>query len=626
LVPAWYVNGVLVQAAYYTWVAYIYGVRFGDQGFNGYAPNIYACTTTTQYVCTPAVAAVPSIPGIPATPSQVIVSLNVGWNSHSRSITTLDEGSYLAFTLDPANTGTFVGVDVAGKDPQQPALFPHGLMIDPSGVYVYESGNVVTQLAGGYTSLTEFHIERRPDGTVQYTVDTARYTSTVPASSTDDLYVYTLLYSGNDRLICASFQTIGVDTLLESITFSGAGALNLASPLVDNTAFSALTLIGSSALLADGVVTTSGGVIIGVSAAGWMGTGTGSLTMTFSTIDGLAYFPALTAFGAEMSDLTYGSSYFPAMTVSGDMYGAYVPATATTAYGVLPQLVSSGIVISVDYCQGDADFPALQAIGGDYAYGIGSAYLPAMLSWGDEGQVGTMWMMSHSVMGDAQTQLPELVLVINSYGILHSVYSDSVIKVQAYISALLAESQFSLIGTYGMSQLSALTVMSLQNQVVSGQADLDTIGRVWVVNMESSASTQYSNYGFNSFFVRDGESYGVADDGIYRLSGNTDLLEPIDAQINVGSMRLGTTKDKLLPAVYINAASDGKLILKVEVDGADPYYYEARSSSEELDNHRVDTGRGLKGNNWTFTLMNQDGDNFELANLEFVPLQGSRRI
>jgi hypothetical protein len=191
---------------------------------------------------------------------------------------------------------------------------------------------------------------------------------------------------------------------------------------------------------------------------------------------------------------------------------------------------------------------------------------------------------------------------------------------------VLVASQFSLIGTYGVSQLSALTAMSLQAQAVAGHAALDDVGRVWVVNMESAASTQYSNYGFNSFFVRNGESYGVADDGIYRLTGDTDLLEPIDAQINLGSNRLGASTDKRLPAVYINAASDGKLIMKVEVDGAAPYYYEARSSSDTLDNHRVDTGRGLKGNNWTFTLMNQDGDDFELANLEFVPLQGSRRI
>jgi hypothetical protein len=591
---------------------------------NGVQLSIFACTTTSHYVCNPAVSATPSIPGIPATPSQVIVSLNVGWNSHSRSTDTLDAGGYIAFTLDPSNTGAFIGVDTVGKDTQQPELFSYGLLVDPSGVMVYEHGVVVATLAAGYTGLTEFHIERWADGTIQYAADASRYTSAVTANTSDVLYAYSMLYSGNDRVLCASFQTIG--EVLETATMSGTGSLNLAPPMLNGTALAVVTLSGSSDLTAGGVVTTASGVVVSVSPYGWMGSASGTLEITPSAIGGYASIPALTAFGAEPVDFTYGNSAFPPLTISGDMYEAYVPVGATTGYGVLPIMASSGIVISIDYCQGSASFPALQVIGGDYAYGIASASFPSLMSWGDEGQVGDMLMMSHSIIGDTQAQRAELVLVLNSDGILQSVYVDSIVKVQEYLSALLVASQFSLIGTYGVSQLSALTAMSLQAQAVAGHAALDDVGRVWVVNMESAASTQYSNYGFNSFFVRNGESYGVADDGIYRLSGATDLLEPIDAQINLGSNRLGVSHDKLLPAVYINAASDGKLILKVEVDGADPYYYEARSSSEELDNHRVDTGRGLKGNNWTFTLMNQDGDDFELANLEFVPLQGSRRI
>jgi hypothetical protein len=67
------------------------------------------------------------------------------------------------------------------------------------------------------------------------------------------------------------------------------------------------------------------------------------------------------------------------------------------------------------------------------------------------------------------------------------------------------------------------------------------------------------------------------------------------------------------------------MILKVDADGI-MRYYEARTNSEALRQHRVDVGRGTRGVFWNFTVMNQNGDDFELANVEFQPITVQRRI
>jgi hypothetical protein len=443
--------------------------------------------------------------------------------------------------------------------------------------------------------------------------------------SVGEAYIYGKLYYG-DESADVTVGAISAWSLPEAqqVRLGGLSSLRLAASV--NGEYRLVAVLGGTGELSGGgEVTSETGVVLQEKVTAWMASGTSTLLCSHTQSDALGFLPAMQGFCAEPSDFGVGVGVLPSISIVGGS-DEVSPSTISEGVGYLTALSGMGLVITIDYCQGSAVLPALQAVGGDYVYGVGYAHLPAAVSWGYEGFADEMLMMSHSIIGDTQAQQAELVLVLNSDGILQSVYVDSIVKVQEYLSALLVDSQFSLIGTYGMAQLSALTAMSLQAQAVAGHAALDDVGRVWVVNMESAASTQYDNYGFNSFFVRNGESYGVAGDGIYRLTGDTDLLEPISAQLNLGSNRLGASTDKRLPAVYINAASNGKLIMKVEVDGAAPYYYEARSSSEALDNHRVDTGRGLKGNNWTFTLMNQDGDDFELANLEFVPLQGSRRI
>jgi len=96
--------------------------------------------------------------------------------------------------------------------------------------------------------------------------------------------------------------------------------------------------------------------------------------------------------------------------------------------------------------------------------------------------------------------------------------------------------------------------------------------------------------------------------------------------ISLGTSNLGIQSKKGITNVYIGASSDGKLIVKFQVDGGTEYSYEARSSSTHIDQHRVDVGKGLVGNYFTLHLLNQDGDDFDIESIHFDPIPLKRKI
>ncbi len=604
----------------------INGSSLSDLTLAGVNTKFQLCHTVDRIVCDGGSPAQPGTPGRAPTTAQKDTSLNSGWNSHSRSIAQIQNDYYFRATVDPSNSAAFFGVDSYGKDTQPLTAYHHGLMLDRSGVWVFERGAQVTQLLSGFHGETAIRIERRSDGTIRYVAAGASHTSAVRVDAGETLYIYGRLYTGHDRVLSASFAPLTVaEGYQESLTLFGESELRVGAPVVNGVFLARLELVGAGLLSSDSTLHDTDGTLIGTGISGWIGSGAGELRITPIYANALGYLPALAALASEV-EYSFGLSELPPVEFTGTMYADYVPPRGTEGYGTLPYMASVGIVVNVDFCQGSGTLPELLAIGGDYAYGVASSYLPPLFSYGAEGRIGEMVMLSYAFATDLDGKATDLVMFVMSSGTLQSVYTGTLMQVMELISALSAESISTVVGLYGLDLDSNMVVRSISVQSIDGKAALDNSGRVWVVNVDSGASVQYENYGFNSFFVRDGLSYGVADDGIYRLSGYKDLDSNIESFVQMQTTRMGSMYDKTLPAVYINAASTGKLILKVVADGNPPYYYEARSSSEHLDNHRVDVGRGLKGNNWTFTLMNQAGDDFDIAHMEFVPVQGTRRI
>lgn len=356
--------------------------------------------------------------------------------------------------------------------------------------------------------------------------------------------------------------------------------------------------------------------------------GAGKL-IAFSNVGGRGYgdLPAFVGLGGD-TDYAQGRGDLPYF-VSGSVNGqsGYVPPEITRGYANLPFFVGAARGIDIGIGTATALLPAFVGVAGDYPYGFGSESLPMFVGAAYGGYIpDDMLVLISPALGTMPlTQQIDLILFLNSDGRLTSTLSMTREQALELLSALQQSSSFSMLGAYSMSTLSALHGASLAAFNINNRADLQDSGAVWVVNLDSNASVQYEQYGFNSFFQRGADYYGVANDGIYLLAGDTDDGEPIDALVEFAKSNFGVPQDKTMPNIYLAAASDGALVLKV-VTGSNTLYYTARSNSIELDKHRVDLGRGLQGMYWQFSVMNQNGDDFSVAGMEFLPIASKRRI
>lgn len=154
----------------------------------------------------------------------------------------------------------------------------------------------------------------------------------------------------------------------------------------------------------------------------------------------------------------------------------------------------------------------------------------------------------------------------------------------------------------------------------------------WVMNTQSKSLVKYTNYPFNSFMTVSGAIYGATDTGLYRLGGDTDAGQPIQARLRQGMSDFGTRLKKGFPAMYVGYTASGDL--RLSVVAADPrtgervahaYRLHARAASSVREG-RVKVGAGLQSIYFDYVIENIDGADFGLDIVEFLPLRVDRRV
>lgn len=373
--------------------------------------------------------------------------------------------------------------------------------------------------------------------------------------------------------------------------------------------------------------------------------GTGSLTIGLS--DPTLQFSAEGSLSAEADAYEFGEPSIPALESHGGDYqffnygigdpsipalysegvgGVFVPATLETGNASIKALYSHGLITTTIPGDGDTSIPSLQSYGGDRNYGFGSATLLSFVTQADQGLVDTLapiYSMGYIVSGTEGAV--DHILFLNSSGTIVDTITATREVIAELLGSLTASDSMSLIGEFAVELNSTIDGQGYAIATITGQPTLNTVARVWVMNVETGASSQYEGFGFNSYIERDGEYYGVAEDGIYKLEGADDEGVDIDALIEIGKSDFGSRQRKRVPNVYVAVSSTGRMHLKVVSDGK-TYYYRARSHSDEVRNHRIDLGKGLRGNFYSLTLLNKDGDDFTLEDLSFTPVNLSRKI
>jgi len=139
----------------------------------------------------------------------------------------------------------------------------------------------------------------------------------------------------------------------------------------------------------------------------------------------------------------------------------------------------------------------------------------------------------------------------------------------------------------------------------------------WSVNLGTGAIATQS-----TTLTSASGSLGTTAAGIVTTNGTA----TVDSLLDFGLEDFGSEQEKRMPAIYIECASAGQLEASLSVPGGTEYDYLARSYSTHLDTHRIDPGKGLKGNRFNIKLTNPSGVNFTLAGVSFAPAASTRRI
>ena len=260
------------------------------------------------------------------------------------------------------------------------------------------------------------------------------------------------------------------------------------------------------------------------------------------------------------------------------------------------------------------------------------------VAYGTEGSNIAAWEERAYVRTPMATQ-PRVAVVLNSRGQIITILDaqailgatmlargralgsmDGDMSLLAYIDSVVRGAD----GLQGQSFTGGGQAPNPGQQMPGGTEDYDGGYFVWVFNARTGAVSRYLRYGFDSFAQIGGHYFGVAEDGVYLLEGNTDAGQRIEARAGTGLLDLGAKELKHVSAVYLDAASDGVLSVRVQA-GQQQYTYQARRASQYNAQQRVDTGRGLRATHYSFELLNGGAD-FELDAMDVSVAKSARRI
>jgi hypothetical protein len=145
----------------------------------------------------------------------------------------------------------------------------------------------------------------------------------------------------------------------------------------------------------------------------------------------------------------------------------------------------------------------------------------------------------------------------------------------------------------------------------------------WAVNTRSGATTEYSNYEFNSFTKVGTRYLGASSTGLYELDGDTDAGNDIIAHIKSGLLQLGNSRFTAFRDAYLGMRGEGDFVLRLVTGTGIIYDYNLVASS--LRSTKVPLGKGLRARYFAFELIST-GQDFDLDTVEFLPLVSQRRV
>lgn len=537
-------------------------------------PYRYSCETVMRTYYAPPQPYIPPTPPVPPTASQVVKEFNLGWNSRARSIRAFPGALRARFSVPSGVAGVVAGLNTAYSQTGYGDI-RFAFYLNQGLARIVESGKAVATV-GLYTSETVFEV-RRLRGKVTYFKDGVQVRETDNDSA--PAHLDAALYSGGDSVTDPSIEGLAVgDGVLQPLQgLGGVGTYAISSGVLQPLVSLSASFSGAAGVL--------------------------------QPLQGLA------------SDYAYGGGGGVLPLLTGLGLGSGLTPSYAICDGVLALLSGAASGLTGGLVSSSATLPALDGLASEGSYGESVGVFAPLTGWAwalSDAEKSLLTMFSLSTASSVVAPAAGMVLVLKSNMTAASILTLDRAALLALMSAATATTPFTAAGQFALELLSSLQGGSI-GALVGAPSD------VWVMNAETGGFTRYEGFDFNSYAKIGANYYGCKSDGIYRLDGDTDNGTPVQAVVSFGKQNFGTSALKRITNAYVGTSGEGRLFLKITADGQD-YTYAARGSSDRLQQQRFDTGKGLCVSWLDLELYNADGEDFELASVEFVILPTSRRI
>lgn len=143
--------------------------------------------------------------------------------------------------------------------------------------------------------------------------------------------------------------------------------------------------------------------------------------------------------------------------------------------------------------------------------------------------------------------------------------------------------------------------------------------------LETFATTQFTNYDFNSLVRFGGKSLGASANGLYELGGELDDTADIAAYFAPVTTDFGVSRPKRLRSLFIGCETTGTLEVGLTVDEGTERIYSALPQEASQQGLKVPVGRDGEGRYWKFLFRNTGGCDFSIDSLEVLPIIRPRR-
>ena len=127
-----------------------------------------------------------------------------------------------------------------------------------------------------------------------------------------------------------------------------------------------------------------------------------------------------------------------------------------------------------------------------------------------------------------------------------------------------------------------------------------------------NATTQYTNFDFNSVINFNGKKVGIKNDGVYELGSNDDNLTPIDAYFIPLHSDFGIMNIKRMRYLYIEGRVENELRVSASCDNL---FHNFTLTGKGLNipyRYRHTINRNVFGTFWKYIIGNVNGGDFSI--------------